>query len=50
VAINLEESPERVQAAIERLKLEAPVALDRDGRVAEPENITSSMPDARMFL
>src|SRR5262245_52997119 len=41
VAINLEESPERVRATLERLKLEVTVALDRDGRVAERYGATS---------
>jgi len=41
VAINLEEAPERIQTALERLKLEVPVALDRDGRVAERYGATS---------
>ncbi|MBW8885810.1 MAG: TlpA family protein disulfide reductase, partial [Planctomycetia bacterium] len=34
VAINLEESPERIRMALERLKLEMTVALDREGKVA----------------
>lgn len=41
VAINLEESPERVRPVLERLKLEIPVAFDRDGRVAERYGATS---------
>lgn len=41
VAINLEEPPERIKTALERLKLEVPVALDRDGRVAERYGATS---------
>ncbi len=35
VAINLEESPDKIKAALSRLKLETVVALDKDGRVAE---------------
>lgn len=35
VAINLEESAERVKATLDRLKLETVVALDKNGRVAE---------------
>ena len=35
VAINLEETPEQVKAALARLGLDMPVALDRNGRVAE---------------
>jgi len=41
VAINLEESPERIRMALERLKLEMTVALDRDGRIAERYGATS---------
>jgi thiol-disulfide isomerase/thioredoxin len=41
VAINLEESPERVRATLERLKLDITVALDREGRVAERYGATS---------
>ena len=41
VAINLEETPERVQTALERLKLQTTVALDRDGRVAERYGATA---------
>ena len=41
VAINLEETPERVKTALERLKLETSVALDRDGRVAERYGATA---------
>lgn len=40
-AINLEESPDKVKAALERLKLSTTVALDRDGRVAERYGATS---------
>jgi thiol-disulfide isomerase/thioredoxin len=35
VAINLQEAPDRIRAALARLKLETTVALDHDGRVAE---------------
>jgi peroxiredoxin len=41
VTINLQETPERVRTALERLKLEFPVALDKDGRVAERYGATS---------
>lgn len=41
VTINLEESPDKVKAALERLKLSATVALDRDGRVAERYGATA---------
>jgi len=41
VAINLEETPDRVKAALERLQLHMPVALDRNGRVAEKYGATS---------
>jgi thiol-disulfide isomerase/thioredoxin len=41
VAINLEETPERIKAALDRLKLETVVALDKDGRVAERYGATS---------
>ncbi|HEY1602929.1 MAG TPA: TlpA disulfide reductase family protein [Pirellulales bacterium] len=41
VAINLEETPDRVTAALERLHLDMPVALDRNGRVAEKYGATS---------
>jgi len=34
-AVNLEESPEKIKAALERLKLSTTVLVDRDGRVAE---------------
>jgi thiol-disulfide isomerase/thioredoxin len=34
VAINLEETPEQIQGLLKRLKLEIPVALDRDGAIA----------------
>ena len=35
VTINLQEKDDRIKTALEKLKLEMPVALDRDGRVAE---------------
>jgi peroxiredoxin len=35
VAVNLEEKEERIQAALDRLKIKVPVALDRNGRIAE---------------
>jgi thiol-disulfide isomerase/thioredoxin len=38
VAINIQETPERVKAAVERLKLDATVVLDRDGEVAAAYN------------
>jgi thiol-disulfide isomerase/thioredoxin len=41
VGINLEETPERVKQALERLKLDMQVAIDRDGRVAERYGATS---------
>lgn len=41
VAINLEEKDDKIKAALERLKLEMPVALDRDGRVAEKYGATA---------
>lgn len=41
VGINLDEPPERVKSALERLKLEMPVALDRNGRVAERYGATA---------
>ncbi len=34
VAVNLEETPEQVKNLLNRLKLEMPVALDRDGAIA----------------
>ncbi len=41
LAINLEETPDRVQTALERLQLTMAVALDRDGLVAEKYGATS---------
>jgi thiol-disulfide isomerase/thioredoxin len=34
VAVNLEEAPEQIEKLLKRLKLELPVALDRDGAIA----------------
>jgi peroxiredoxin len=34
VAVNLQESPQTIRAALERLKLATPVVLDQDGAVA----------------
>jgi thiol-disulfide isomerase/thioredoxin len=41
MAINLEEKEDRIKAALERLKLETPVAMDRDGRIAEKYGATA---------
>jgi thiol-disulfide isomerase/thioredoxin len=41
VAINLQETPERIRTALERLKLETAVALDLDGRIAERYGATA---------
>jgi thiol-disulfide isomerase/thioredoxin len=41
VGINLEETPERVKQALQRLKLDMQVAIDRDGRVAERYGATA---------
>ncbi len=41
VAVNLEETPEKVKAALERLKLDTAVALDRNGRIAEKYGATA---------
>jgi thiol-disulfide isomerase/thioredoxin len=41
VGINLQETPEKVRSALERLKLEMPVALDKDGRTAERYGATA---------
>ncbi|HET6425891.1 MAG TPA: TlpA disulfide reductase family protein, partial [Planctomycetaceae bacterium] len=41
VAVNLEETPDRIKAALERLKLETAVALDKTGRIAEKYGATS---------
>lgn len=41
VAVNLEETPAKVQAALDRLKLETAVALDRNGRIAEKYGATA---------
>lgn len=40
-AVNLEETPEKIKAALERLKLQTTVLLDRDGRVAERYGATA---------
>jgi peroxiredoxin len=40
-AINLEESPEKITKALERLKLSTTVVLDRNGRVAEKYGATA---------
>lgn len=40
-SINLEESPQKIKAAQERLKLSMNVLLDRDGRIAERYGATS---------
>ncbi len=40
-AINLEETPDKVKATLERLKLTTTVALDSNGRVAEKYGATS---------
>jgi len=41
MAINLQETPEKVRSALERLKLKMPVALDKDGRAAERYGATA---------
>lgn len=41
VAVNLEETADRIKAALTRLKLESTVALDSNGRVAERYGVTS---------
>jgi thiol-disulfide isomerase/thioredoxin len=41
VAVNLEETEDNVQAALDRLKLKMTVALDRNGRTAEKYGATS---------
>jgi len=41
VAINLEETNDRVKATLDRLKLEMPVAFDRNGRIAEKYGATA---------
>jgi thiol-disulfide isomerase/thioredoxin len=41
VGINLEETPEKVKQALERLKLDMSVAIDREGRVAERYGATA---------
>jgi len=41
VAINLEETPDRIKTALERLKLDMAVALDKEGQVAERYGATA---------
>lgn len=41
MAINLEETEDRIQKALDRLKLKMPVAMDRDGRTAERYGATA---------
>ena len=41
IAINLEETPDKIKNALTRLKLETAVALDTDGRIAERYGATS---------
>jgi peroxiredoxin len=41
VAINLQEAPEQIKAALQRLQLDMTVALDSDGRVAEKYGATA---------
>ncbi len=41
VAINLQEAPEQIKVALERLQLDMTVALDTDGRVAEKYGATA---------
>ena len=41
VGVNLQESPEQIKAALEKLGLSMAVALDRDGRVAERYGATA---------
>ncbi len=40
-AVNLQQTPDEVQDALRRLKLSIPVALDRDGKVAEKYGATA---------
>ena len=40
-AVNLEESPEKIKKALERLKLSTTVVLDQNGRIAEKYGATS---------
>jgi peroxiredoxin len=41
IAINLQESRDKIRSALERLKLETTVALDKEGRVAERYGATA---------
>jgi thiol-disulfide isomerase/thioredoxin len=41
VAVNLEETPEQIQGLLKRLKLELPVALDRDGAIASRYGVSA---------
>ena len=41
LAVNLEETPDKITAALDRLKLSTPVLLDRNGRIAEKYGATS---------
>jgi thiol-disulfide isomerase/thioredoxin len=41
VAVNLEETPEQIRGLLKRLKLQVPVALDRDGAIAARYGVTS---------
>jgi len=41
IAVNLQETPEQIRSALERLQLSMTVALDRDGRVAERYGATA---------
>jgi thiol-disulfide isomerase/thioredoxin len=41
VAVNLQETPDQIKSALERLRLTTNVALDRDGRVAEKYGATA---------
>jgi thiol-disulfide isomerase/thioredoxin len=41
ISINLQETPDQVKAALERMGLKVAVALDRDGRVAERYGATA---------
>jgi peroxiredoxin len=41
VAVNLSETPEQIRTALEQLQISVPVALDRQGRVAEQYGATA---------
>lgn len=41
VTINLQETPDQIKTAVERLQLHRPIALDRDGLVAEKYGVTA---------